>query len=752
MGESFTAPDIEELEDAGVLEHEDRLSDEPVLPESFRKRWKALADMSSLQILDLAVEEYADRPGAFRGILATLLGQQLNYRRVLKRRRTLEMGPLWDLLDARVFAELDDVGIEALIEIAHSTRPGRPALHPMAALAALVLERHADDEAKETALEILRRQSLPDEPEWLYRLIRESGDEDVRVLVELELEQQFWEVAALIVGLRLVSEYAPSYAGSPASNLVVACDRAAEQHLREAEYWLQVLADAVMGGQLTHPWLERPMQAAIRLSIDDRERELELRDYHSQRRYDAAHQRLQDIYEAQLAAYSSREATVRMHPERTLLREVELTRENNPARAQKLLELMVMQRHRTGVGSLQTRMRRAMESLARAGKLEKAQRELIELYVTNYEIEPYAAQLVRATADKIDWDADGAPGSDALDMYLVVSDYERAFEHLTCKFDGVTLEHADKDAALRVKTFVEKRIDPSSITRLMRTLFTPIEWVGSNIADIDIVARTVDRAIGVFEKRVRNTDLREQIVGEFGEMGCEVESFDDIAGLTTNQIDQLLRRRRTRRMLLGAFAGGISGGLAPFSWSALSVADVPILLGITADVCSRFCWYFGFDPRENPELPMEILAVALGGSRPAAIEPMLLRQNLREYAVHKSLMVGAVAHGTVTQMAGRALGTVVQQQAGDQAAKRVMDLAKRAISRNLRRRAAESVTSKTLPVVGAVLGASLNVALVYDVCEAAQAVLTDRFLERKYPDWIRKFGAMGQLQDAERPG
>jgi uncharacterized protein (DUF697 family) len=205
-------------------------------------------------------------------------------------------------------------------------------------------------------------------------------------------------------------------------------------------------------------------------------------------------------------------------------------------------------------------------------------------------------------------------------------------------------------------------------------------------------------------------------------------------------------------MLLGAFAGGISGGLAPFSWSALSVADVPILLGITADVCSRFCWYFGFDPRENPELPMEILAVALGGSRPAAIEPMLLRQNLREYAVHKSLMVGAVAHGTVTQMAGRALGTVVQQQAGDQAAKRVMDLAKRAISRNLRRRAAESVTSKTLPVVGAVLGASLNVALVYDVCEAAQAVLTDRFLERKYPDWIRKFGAMGQLQDAERPG
>ncbi|MGM0556694.1 MAG: EcsC family protein [Myxococcota bacterium] len=752
MTDSFTAPDVEDLEDAGVIAPDElsaEVEEDVALPDGFRKRWKALVEMGSEDILALARDEYLDRPGAFRGILATLIAQQLGYRKVLRRRVTLEMGPLWDLLDAETFSSLDEVGIAALVEIAESTRVGRPALHPMAALAALVLERHGGSDARDIAHDILEARALPDEPDWLYQLIRESSDDELRGLVELELEHRYWEVAALMIGLRLVSEYAPSYAGSPAANLLAGCDRAAEQHYKEAEVWLQLLADAAMGGQLTHPWLERPIQAAIRLSIDERGRELELRDYHGKRCYDAGHQRLQDIYEGQLGAYSTDDEVVRGHAERTLLREVEITRHHNPARAQKLLELMVMQRHRARVGSLQSRMRRAMTALADTGNLSPPERQLIELYVSNYEIEPYAAKLVRATADKIDWEVEGAPGSDTLDMYLMVSDYERAFEHLTCKFDGVTLEHADKDAALRVKTFVEKRLDPSSITRLMRTLFTPIEWVGSSIADIDIVAQTVDRAVRIFEQRVRTTDLRGEVVEEFGELGAEVTGFGDIAELKTTQIDQLLQKRRTRRMLLGAFAGGISGGLAPFSWSALSMADVPILLGITADVCSRFCWYFGFDPRENPELPMEILAVALGGSRPAAIEPMLLRQNLREYAVHKSLMVGAVAHGTVTQMAGRALGTVVQQQAGDQAARRVMDLAKKAVSRNLRRRAAESVTSKTLPVLGAMLGASLNVALVYDVCEAAQAVLTDRFLERKYPDWIRKFGALEEMRDTE---
>ena len=46
---------------------------------------------------------------------------------------------------------------------------------------------------------------------------------------------------------------------------------------------------------------------------------------------------------------------------------------------------------------------------------------------------------------------------------------------------------------------------------------------------------------------------------------------------------------------------------------------------------------------------------------------------------------------------------------------------------------------------------ALNAALIYDLCEAAQAVLTDRFLERKYPDWPRQFELAAAKMNAPSP-
>ena len=44
------------------------------------------------------------------------------------------------------------------------------------------------------------------------------------------------------------------------------------------------------------------------------------------------------------------------------------------------------------------------------------------------------------------------------------------------------------------------------------------------------------------------------------------------------------------------------------------------------------------------------------------------------------------------------------------------------------------------PVQAAILGGAIDAAVVYDLCESAQAVLIDRFLERKYASWKRKIG------------
>ena len=199
---------------------------------------------------------------------------------------------------------------------------------------------------------------------------------------------------------------------------------------------------------------------------------------------------------------------------------------------------------------------------------------------------------------------------------------------------------------------------------------------------------------------------------------------------------------------MGALAGGLSGGLAPLSWGFVSLADIPVILGLTADICGRFCWYYGFPPDEHPELPMEILAVALGGSRPDAIEPMLLRQNLREFTLRKSLIVGTLARGGLQQVAGRALGQLMEVQLTPQLAQRAGQLAQRVARRNLEQRAAQAAP-RSMPLLGALLGATLNAALLYDLCEAAQAVLTDRFLERKYPDWIRRLGSEGEADEGD---
>lgn len=770
MSDGFITPDFEELSEAGLVEdsqveadHAGQLpngsdsqdaTSEQMLAETFRRRWQVILEMPAEEVLERVAREFAHKPQQTREILSLLLAQELGYRRLLRRAHTatLQQKPLWDILDAQTFAELSAPARLAVERIAGSTRPQRPGFHPVAALATLTLWRHGDVDQQAEAERLLREFALPDDPDWLYTLVGQMrpsqpkpGDaHDPRglyALGELQLGAKYWDSVAFLAGFHLVYEYAPNRAGSPINNLLKACDRAAERQPQQIRRWLNLLADATVGGQLNYSWLEKPMRAAIRLSIDASERENRLRQWHDQRPYEADYDRLGDLYDGPLSALRDKDADTREQARRALLDEVEQTVGFHPTRAQRLLELMVIREHsRRRPSSFPARLDFALEQVAEKSQLGEVDKTLIRLYVGNYNIEPHALTLVRKTLDRLHWeDPAEPPGPEALDMYLVISDYERAFEHLTCKFDGVTLDHADKDAAARVKHFVEKRLDPNHLTRLVRKLFTPLEWIGASLGHLEFISKAVERALGILDKRIQEIDLRERVVAEYREAGIELESFDDVAGLNMGQVDATLRDRRTMRMVLGAVAGGLSGGLAPFGWAALSLADAPILLALSADICSRFCWYYGFDPREHPELPIEIIAVALGGSRAEAIEPMLLRQNLSEYALRKSLMVGAVAHGGVTQMGARTLGRFMQGQLGTQASKQVKELASRAVASNFRRRAAEAVPSKTLPIVGALLGASLNVALIYDVCEAAQAVLTDRFLERKYPDWIRKF-------------
>ena len=742
MSDLFITPEEEELQEATA----------PSLPvEDFKALWSTLQDHSTEEVLQLIADQFADEPGRRQEVLTTWMAQELGYSRVFRRRSTLTREPLWDVLSAKKYRDLSPRAEQALALIGASLRPARTYLHPSAALATLAIWRHSEnEELRSEATERLRHHALPDEPEWLFEVIGAFADDtdpmphdrSVEGLVEMSLENSYWEIAALVSAMVLVHQYGRWFHSAVVTNLVHACDVASLQYPHEAASWLNYLADAAIGGQLTFSWLERPLRAAIRLSLDDPEREATLRDFAARRSFEADHSRLSELYRDDLksAAKGAPEALDK------LLAEVQATVDHNATRAARLLELLIARTGPRRVGSRAQRLRAALRDLATREELTTAEEWLLGIYVANMSLEAHAVEAVRRAGLRIHWEDNPFASREDLDLYLIVSDYERAFEELTCKFDGVTLDHADKYAAARVKYFVERRVEPGRVRRLFQRVFTPVEWLGTEISELSFVSNAVDSGLERFETRMLQEDLREEISEEYRQAGIPIETFEEIADLPVDRVVQLLKSRRQRRLLLGAFAGGLSGGLAPFSWGTLALADIPVLFSITADICSRFCWYFGFDPREHPDLPLEILAVALAGTAPQAVEPMLLRQSLNAFITRRTLVVGAIAPTGLRKFAHRNLVDNLYEEAGPQVVSRIGALTRRKINQNLQQRAAHSRRSHTIPVFGALLGAALNAALLYDLSEAAQAILTDRFLERKYPEWPRHIGYRPQQE------
>lgn len=734
----------------GAEDVEPELSDE-----DFKRLWKTLRRLPGREVIDRVERQLEETPQARREVLTAWLAQQLGYSRVWRTQNTLLRQPLWELLKAGQYRHLSVQGEQALAMIGRTAQSARSFIHPSVALATVALWRHSDDnQLVEEATERLEAWALPAKPEWLYEVVGAFLDDDsvekpnrgrsLRELVELVLDCRYWEVGALLAGTLMVHRYGRWYHSPAESALTHACDVAARQYPADASWWLDVLAEAAMGGHLRFRWLEEPVQAAIRMNIDDPHRQQQLRRYLRGRPFDADYQRLEALYDTQLKLLGQ---TGSEAVRRRLLVEVRRTAERHPARALRLLELMVLHSYGPRIGSRFYRLRKAIDRLGE-DQDEELCAWLVGMYVNNAKLQPHAAALVRRVGDEIDWESNPFANRQAFETYLVISDYDRAFEELTCKFDGVTLEHADKHAAARIKFFVQKRVNPSRIHRMVQSVFRPVEWLGAGLTEIGPVSDAIERGMERFEEKVRSESRRQDVVGHFRQAGVLIGSFDDIAELPAVQVERVVDRLCSRRLVLGALAGGVSGGLAPYSWGVLSLADIPIMLALTTDVCSRFCWYYGFDPGDHPDLPFEILAVALGGTRPEAIEPMLVRQNLHSHVVRKSIVVGALAHGGVTHLTGKGLSRLLQRRVEKTAFQRASSYAQRLVGRNLKHRAARTRTPRGMPLVGAALGAALNTVLMYDVCEAAQAVLTDRFLERKYPEWIRH---IERISTAESP-
>ena len=304
------------------------------------------------------------------------------------------------------------------------------------------------------------------------------------------------------------------------AELVRACDRAAQEHPHRERPWLELMAEAACDGHLDYAWLERPVAACIRLSVDDPPRQARLRAHHDARPYEADLARLDQVYGPAMEA-RARSERAPGGPTQLLLEEAGGCPRPTPPAPSACSSWRCCAQLPRRPSPPQRRLRRALGRLDEAALGRSEVAGLLGLYVRNLEVDSARADLIRRVHQPAL--ERGLVDPDEIELYMIVGDYERAFSHLRCKYDGVALSHADKHAATRVKYFVEKRVKPGSVHRIIDAAFAPVEWLGASVGQLGAFQQAVGRGLRAFEQRARAMDLGEQVVAELREQGAPIE-------------------------------------------------------------------------------------------------------------------------------------------------------------------------------------------------------------------------------------
>ncbi len=708
--------------------------------------WGYFEELPAEQLID-GVQSYDDE-ATRRRFLTSWLAYRLGYSRLFARRERLETDPLWDLIDARVFEQLGGEAERALLEVAKTARGEiRRTLPRKAALAAIALWRHARRrEVREEARQLLASSPLPDDEAWLYRLVerfvalgtgRGRRRPGLFQLAALQLGSRYWESAAKIGALYLVRRYRPSHSTPSRRRMIEVCDFVAETRPEREGDWMELLAEAAVGGLLRYPWLERPVGAALRGAVGDSARSERYRRFHERRLYDAEHGRLERLYGHLLDETARSDSATRLWARGRLLDEIWRALEDNPRRAQRLAELVVIHDHPLRFGTFEQRRLHALRQIESKPELGLVDELLAGLYVASFNIDPAAVKLVHRVAERVDWEAHPVATPEGLESYLTLGDYDRAFRDLTFEFEGVTLEVADKDAALRARYFLEKRLEAVSAVRFVQGMLRPLDWLGSQLRIDEPLEVGTEQASLMLGRWLSEVDLEQRVVADYLDHGVSVGGFDDISRVGAGFVDEMVRGMRDRRMMVAASAGMVAGGCGPLGVPFMRSLNLPFAIGASLDAAVRYCWYYGFDPREHPELPYEILAVAFEGPDPERRGGEELCRTLADFSLQTSMLVDAVGRRSLDRIVGRLLRGVAEQfSAGPH-----VDAAAMLLERMVRRRARAIERHPGWAAArGAAVGGLLDAALVYDVCESARALLSDRFLARKYPNWEWRIG------------
>ena len=636
--------------------------------------------------------------------------------------------PLWQLLRRRTFDRLAPEAHDTLWLIATSTDPARPSLSPIAAIAAIALWLHGPDALYQSARELLTSRPLPLEPVWLHQLAREItqdlsevGERMMLALARLQASGEFMVGACWITAVGLLVAEDRWLSGPIEAALERVCDRVAQSGWRQRAPWLELMASAGYAARLRAPWLERVVDAALRLKVGAADAEtLDLRAWHATRPYEASDRRIVGLY-AHLMRPDQRDA---------LARTLDLVQPHNPLRAQRLLEvwamLRLMPRH---PGPRARRLSGALQKLAN-GWPELSLR-LARLYVQTASIGREEAAHVRRHLGKLAKDR-------ALSDYLLMSDYVGAFTAMRCDLNGISMHHADKHAATRVGYFLERSRDGQRIGDAMERGLAA--WP-AEMPELELVQQVVDRGLALAHEWVGRREGQQAALDTLRAAGAEIERFEQIRDVSLDTIEAAMQGITSRRLMWGASGGMVAGALATLGPASLALADLPLLLVACVDTCARLCWLYGFDPRLHPQLPFEILATALGGAGAQERSPQELHQALRRLLLGRGAALALLRggpRGPLSQAFGKMASEAARPLLESSLGPRHIRQARIALRTLLPPAGGQRVrVRRVMPMAGAAIGAALGATLLYDVCEAAQIVLTDRFLARKYPEWPR---------------
>lgn len=712
------------------------------LPRDFQAQWEAIQGHDPAELANRVSRDFDNHPEERREILIAYLAQRLGFSWAFNRNETLVEKPLWLLLERETFALLSAADLEIVYLIATSSRRSRPALEPKAALAAIALWRNGDDDMHARAQEVLLNHPLPSDLDWLFELMRvlaarvtDLEVESSRRLFDLLCLQHragFYSLVGLALGLYFARRYGVFWRGTSRPNVTRACDEAAADYTPRMLPWLQLAAEAAVAGKMTLPWMEPLVAAAIRHEPDPAKRQI-YRDFHRLRTYRITKARVAQLYAGPLRLVRSGDP----HSGASLLANVDAMWDSNPARARDLLELLIAETGTTR-GNRGARLTRVLNAVEDVDPLVE---RLLALYVITFDLRNTAVVMTRRLRGRVDWDRFGVTELD-LDVYLAGADYNESLRGQMVQYGGLQIEHIDKDAAALVHYFRTKRDKVSAITNLVQNFVAPPAWLATQIGESPVVDSLFHQTMVAFERISRERDHGQHVLKLMKAEG-DYQHFHEIQGASALVVLRVAQHARHKALLSAAAIGAVAGGFAPMTAGASAVFDAPVVMALTAEVCAATCWYFGIDPSEDPELPMIILAIALSGSRTDLRKPEDVHRKLHSFLIRKSMIIAALGQGSFRSVLGPTLGAgieLVSTRSGRMASRgRFLRIIKREADTEWSRRLLTGVNVYGLPLIEGITGAVLNTALMYDICESAEAVLTDRFLDRKYPDWKRSW-------------